>query len=137
MPVRRWLRTGDMGWCDDEGYYFISDRLKRMVNVAGYKVWPAECEALLYRHPDIQECAVIGLRDPRRGESVKAFVTLRPEARGRVTEEDVIAFARTVMAAYKVPRAVEFSEGLPRSGSNKIDWRKLQEAEAAKAEARE
>lgn len=133
---RRWLRTGDMGWCDDEGYYFISDRLKRMVNVAGYKVWPAECEALLYRHPDIQECAVIALRDPRRGESVKAFVTLRPGARGRITEADVIAFARTVMAAYKVPRVVEFAEALPRTGSNKIDWRRLQEAEAAKLEGR-
>ncbi len=129
---RRWLRTGDIGWCDDEGYYFISDRLKRMVNVAGYKVWPAECEALLYRHPDIQECAVIAVRDPRRGESVKAFVTLRPAARGRVTEADILAFARTVMAAYKVPRSIEFSDGLPRTGSNKIDWRQLQEAEARK-----
>ncbi|MEI4487375.1 long-chain-fatty-acid--CoA ligase [Frigidibacter sp. MR17.14] len=132
---RRYLRTGDMGWRDDEDYYFITDRLKRMVNVSGFKVWPAECEALLYRHPDIQECAVIAVSDPRRGESVKAFVTLRPEARGRVDEDEVIAFARTVMAAYKVPRAVEFREALPRTGSNKIDWRSLQEAEAAKPEA--
>jgi fatty-acyl-CoA synthase len=133
---RRWLRTGDMGWRDAEDYYFLSDRLKRMINVAGYKVWPAECEMLLYRHGDIQECAVIAVNDPRRGESVKAFVTLRKEARGKVSEEDVIAFARTVMAAYKLPRFVEFRDALPRTGSNKIDWRTLQEEEAAREETR-
>ena len=128
---RRYLRTGDMAYRDDEGYYFIVDRLKRMINVSGYKVWPAECEALLYRHPEVQECCVIAVSDPYRGESVKAFVTLRPQARGRVTEDDIIGFARGVMAAYKVPRAVAFVDALPRSGSNKIDWRRLQEQEQA------
>lgn len=130
---RRWLRTGDMGWRDTDGYYFISDRLKRMVNVSGFKVWPAECEALLYRHPAVQECCVISAPDAYRGETVKAFITLRPEARGRVTAEDIMAFARTVMAAYKVPRLIEFTDRLPHTGSRKIDWRRLQEAEWAKA----
>lgn len=125
----RYLRTGDMAYRDEEGYYFIVDRLKRMINVSGYKVWPAECEALLYRHPDIQECCVIAVQDAYRGESVKAFVTLRPQAKGRVSAEDIIGFARGVMAAYKVPHAVEFVDALPRSGSNKIDWRSLQQAE--------
>lgn len=129
---KRWLRTGDMGRRDAEGYYFISDRLKRMVNVSGFKVWPAECEALLYRHPDIQECAVIAAPDGYRGETVKAFITLRPQARGKVSAEDIIAFARDVMATYKVPRLVEFRENLPRTGSTKIDWRKLQEEEWAR-----
>lgn len=129
---RQWLRTGDMGRRDAEGYFFISDRLKRMVNVSGFKVWPAECEALLYKHPAVQECAVIAAPDGYRGETVKAFITLRAEARGQVTAEDITVFARTVMAAYKVPRLIEFTDTLPRTGTNKIDWRKLQEAEWAK-----
>ena len=132
MHGRRWLRTGDMGRRDAEGYYFISDRLKRMINVSGFKVWPAECEALLYRHPDVQECVVIAAPDGYRGETVKALITLRPAARGRVSADDIIAFARTVMAAYKAPRIVEFHDDLPRTGSTKIDWRKLQEAEWAR-----
>ncbi len=123
------LRTGDLGYVDDEGYFFIVDRLKRMINVSGFKVWPAECEALLYRHPGVQECCVISVPDSYRGETVKALIALKPDYAGKVTDEDIIAFARTVMAGYKVPRLVEFVAGLPRSGSNKIDWRKLQDAE--------
>lgn len=124
---RRWLRTGDLGYRDAEGYYFIVDRLKRMINVSGYKVWPAECELLLYRHPAVQECCVIAAPDPHRGETVKAVVV--PAEGAAVTAEEIIAFARGVMAPYKVPRLVEFVPALPRTGSNKIDWRRLQEAE--------
>ncbi len=131
---RRYLRTGDMAYRDDEDYFFIVDRLKRMINVSGYKVWPAECEALLYRHPAIQECCVIAVADSYRGESVKAFVRLRPGSED-VTAEDVVTFARGVMAAYKVPRAVEFVDALPRTGSNKIDWRSLQQAEMERSRA--
>lgn len=126
------LRTGDLGYVDGEGYYFIVDRLKRMINVSGYKVWPAECEMLLYRHPGVHECCVISAPDPYRGETVKALISLRPEYRGKVTDRDVADFARTMMAAYKVPRIIEFTDSLPRSASNKIDWRKLQEAEWSK-----
>jgi len=129
---RRYLRTGDLGYVDEDGYFFIVDRLKRMINVSGYKVWPAESEALLYQHPAVQECCVISAPDSYRGETVKAVVRLKAECRDQVTAEDIISFARTVMANYKVPRIVEFVDELPRSGSNKIDWRRLQDAEWAK-----
>lgn len=125
---RRFLRTGDLGYVDHEGYYFIVDRLKRMINVSGYKVWPAEVEATLYRHPAIQECCVIAAKDAHRGETVKAVVVLKPGA--DLDAEGLTAWARGAMAAYKIPRAVAFADHLPRTGSNKIDWRRLQEAEA-------
>jgi len=128
---RRWLRTGDLGYVDADGYCFIVDRLKRMINSSGYKVWPAECEMLLYSHPAVAECAVISAPDARRGERVRAVVVLHEDQRGKVSENDIIDFARTLMAAYKVPREVEFRDALPRSGSRKVDWRALQ-AEAWK-----
>lgn len=127
----RFLRTGDLGYADDEGYFFIVDRLKRMVNVSGYKVWPAECEAILYHHPAVQECCVIAAPDAYRGEAVKAFVVKKAEADPSFDGEALMAWARTAMAPYKAPRIVEFVDSLPRSGSNKIDWRRLQEAEWA------
>jgi fatty-acyl-CoA synthase len=126
---RRFFRTGDLGVMDDEGYFFMRDRLKRMINASGYKVWPAEVEAMLYKHPAVQEACVIGMRDAYRGESVKAVVVLRADARG-TTEEDIVAWARGQMAAYKVPRVVSFVEALPKSGSGKVMWRLLQDAEA-------
>jgi fatty-acyl-CoA synthase len=126
---RRFLRTGDLGRRDEDGFYYIADRLKRMINASGYKVWPAEVEASLYRHPDIKEVAVISAPDQRRGETVKAVVVLKEEAQGRTTEEALIEWARAHMAAYKVPRLVEFIDALPRSGTGKIQWRALQERE--------
>ncbi|HTJ93850.1 MAG TPA: long-chain fatty acid--CoA ligase [Pararobbsia sp.] len=123
------LRTGDLGRIDEDGYFFMIDRLKRMINAAGYKVWPAEVEALMYRHPSIQEVCVIGTNDPRRGESVKALVVLNPAKVGTVTEQDVIDWAHENMAAYKVPRVVEFVPSLPKSGTGKILWRQLQTQE--------
>lgn len=126
----RFLRTGDLGRVDADGYYTIVDRLKRMVNVAGYKVWPAEVEAMLYRHPQVQECCVIAAPDAERGEAVKAFVVRRPGA--SLDAEALIAWARGAMAVYKAPRLVAFVDSLPRSGSSKIDWRRLQEAEWSK-----
>jgi fatty-acyl-CoA synthase len=128
---RRFLRTGDLGYCDTDGYFYISDRLKRMINAAGYKVWPAEVEMTLYKHPDIKEVAVVSAPDPRRGETVKAFVVLKPEALGKVSGEQIVDWARAHMAVYKVPRQVEFIDALPRSGTGKIQWRALQEKEWA------
>jgi fatty-acyl-CoA synthase len=124
---KTFLRTGDLGYIDEDGFFYIADRLKRMINASGYKVWPAEVEMALYKHPDIQEVTVISAPDPRRGETVKAVVVLKRDARGRVSADDIIAYAREHMAAYKVPRIVEFSEALPRSGTGKIQWRTLQE----------
>jgi len=126
---RRFLRTGDLGYYDEDGYFYIADRLKLMINAAGYKVWPAELEMTLYKHPDIQEVAVVSAPDTRRGETVKAFVVLKSESRGRVSAEQIVQWARQHMAAYKVPRLVEFVEALPRSGTGKIQWRVLQEKE--------
>jgi len=126
---KKFFRTGDLGYHDEDGYFFITDRLKRMINAAGFKVWPAEVEAMLYAHPDIQEACVIGTRDAHRGETVKALVVLKPAARGKVKPEDVVAWAKEHMAAFKYPRFVEFLEQLPKTATGKIFWRKLQEEE--------
>ena len=127
------FRTGDLGRMDDEGYFFITDRLKRMINASGFKVWPAEVEALLFRNPSVQEACIIAARDAYRGETVKAVVVLRTEARGKTTEQDIIDWAHEQMAAYKVPRLVEFVDVLPKSGSGKVMWRLLQDEEAKRA----
>ncbi|MEJ2174075.1 MAG: long-chain-fatty-acid--CoA ligase [bacterium] len=128
---RPFFRTGDLGRMDEEGYFFIADRLKRMINAAGYKVWPAEIESTMYRHPAIQECCVIAAPDARRGETVKAVIALKPEYRETIKAEDILAWAHGEMASYKAPRLVEFVDALPRSGSGKIQWRALQEQEFA------
>lgn len=126
---KRFLRTGDIGRYDEEGYFFIVDRAKRMINASGFKVWPTEVESVLYKHPAVAEACVVATPDERRGENVKAFVVLRPEYEGKVTEEDIIQWSREQMAAYKYPRVVEFIKELPKSGSGKILWRVLQERE--------
>jgi len=125
------FRTGDLGRRDEEGYFFITDRLKRMINASGYKVWPSEVELLLFKCPHVQDACIIGTLDAYRGESVKAVVVLREAARGRVAEQDIIDWAREHMAAYKVPRVVEFVDALPKSGAGKVMWRALQERERA------
>ena len=130
---QRFLRTGDLAYVDDEGYFFFVDRLKRMINAAGFKVWPAEVEAMLYQHPAIQEACVIAASDPRRGETVKAVIVLKPAFAGQVTEQQIVDWAHGQMAAYKAPRIVQFVESLPKSGTGKVMWRALQEAEKASA----
>jgi fatty-acyl-CoA synthase len=122
---KRYLRTGDLGRVDEDGYFFMTDRLKRMINVSGFKVWPAEVENRMYEHPSVLEACVVGVPDERQGEAVKAFVVLRPEARASVTESEIIAWARERMAVYKAPRSVAFVETFPRSSTGKILWREL------------
>jgi fatty-acyl-CoA synthase/long-chain acyl-CoA synthetase len=116
---------------DAEGYFFMRDRLKRMINAAGFKVWPAEVENLLYGHPAIHEACVIAARDARRGETVKAVVALKPAARGtpEASAEQIMAWCRERLAAYKVPRIVTFVDALPKSATGKIQWRALQALE--------
>ncbi len=126
---KRFFRTGDLGRRDEEGYFFITDRLKRMINASGFKVWPSEVELLLYKCPWVQEACVIAARDDYRGETVKAVVVLTAQARGQVDEQQIIDWARGHMAAYKAPRRVQFVEALPKSGSGKVLWRLLQEQE--------
>ena len=130
LEGKRFFRSGDLGYVDQDGYFFLTDRLKRMINASGFKVWPAEVEALMFRHPGIQEACIIATRDSYRGESVKAVVVLRATHRGTVSEADIIGWCRENMAVYKVPRVVQFVDALPKSGSGKVMWRALQEAEA-------
>ncbi len=126
---RRFFRSGDMGRMDEDGYFFMTDRLKRMINASGFKVWPAEVELLMFRHPAIQEACVISMKDDYRGESVKAVVVLRATHKD-TTAQQIIDWCRENMAVYKIPRAVQFVDALPKSGSGKVMWRLLQEAES-------
>ena len=126
---KKFFRSGDLGYVDDEGFYFFTDRLKRMINASGYKVWPAEVEAMMYENKDIQECCIIASRDPYRGETVKAVVVKR--AGSEVTEQAIIDWAHERMAAYKSPRVIEFVDTLPKSATGKVMWRALQEKELA------
>jgi fatty-acyl-CoA synthase len=126
---KRFLRTGDICKMDEEGYFYIVDRSKRMINAAGFKVWPTEVEAVLYKHPAVAEVCVVGVADPVRVENVKAFVVLRQEYQGKITEEDFINWAKENMAAYRYPRIVEFVSQLPKSGTGKIQWKELQQME--------
>ena len=128
------FRTGDLGRIDEDGYFFMVDRLKRMINASGFKVWPAEVEAMLYKHPLVQEACVIGAYDAYRGETVKALIVVRGDA-GTDTADAIIAWAREHMAAYKIPRLIEFVDALPKSGTGKVMWRALQEAENARSAA--
>jgi fatty-acyl-CoA synthase len=129
LDGKRFFRSGDLGHVDADGYFFLTDRLKRMINAAGFKVWPAEVEALLFRHPAIQEACIISTKDSYRGESVKAVIVLRPSHQGMVSEQDIIDWCRDHMAVYKVPREVQFMDALPKSGAGKVMWRLLQEAQ--------
>jgi len=132
---KRFLRTGDLGRIDEDGYFFMVDRLKRMINAAGFKVWPAEVESSMYQHPAVQEACVIASQDSRRGETVKAIVVPKAEWRARIDAEQLIEWCRQHMAAYKIPRIVEFADELPKSAAGKILWRELQARENARAEA--
>lgn len=130
---KRFVRSGDIGWYDEDGYFWMTDRLKRMVNASGFKVWPAEVEALMHRCPGVAEACVIGAPDPRRGETVKAFVV--PQARAATTQataEEITAWCRANMAAYKVPAQIEIVEELPKSSTGKVLWRVLADRERAK-----
>jgi fatty-acyl-CoA synthase len=129
---KRFFRSGDIGRMDEEGYFFITDRLKRMINASGFKIWPAEVELLMFRHPAVQEACVISARDAYRGETVKAVVVLRA-THPSTTAQEIMDWCRENMAVYKVPRIVQFVDALPKSGSGKVMWRVLQEAEQENA----
>jgi fatty-acyl-CoA synthase len=130
----KFFRTGDIGRYDEDGYFFIVDRVKRMINASGYKVWPTEVESFLYKHPAIQQACVVGVPDERRGETVKAFVILNEGFEGMVSEEEIINWAKEHMAAYKYPRQIEFRKQFPMTSSGKILWRQLQEEEKNKVQ---
>ncbi|OYD49901.1 long-chain fatty acid--CoA ligase [Acidovorax kalamii] len=133
LDGKRFLRTGDLAQVDEDGYFFMVDRLKRMINASGFKVWPAEVEAMMYAHPAIQEVCVIAAHDERRGETVKALVVLRDAFKGQVSEQSIIDWSHEHMAAYKSPRIVQLVDSLPKSGTGKVQWRELQEQERSHA----
>jgi long-chain acyl-CoA synthetase len=126
-----WLRTGDGGFLDDEGYLFLTDRIKDMIVSGGENVYPVEVEETLAQHADVADVAVIGVPDPHWGEAVKALIVPRPGM--RTAPEDLIAFARERLAGYKLPRSVEFVAELPRTPSGKVLKRELRERYAAPA----
>ena len=124
LDGKMFLRTGDIGYMDEEGYFFFVDRLKRMINVSGLKVWPAEVEAILHSHPDIKEACVVADYHERTGESVRAVIVPRRNSNS-IDLEELKEWCRQNMAAYKLPKAFEIRESLPRSGAGKVLWRKL------------
>ena len=121
------LHTGDVGFMDKEGWFYVVDRRKDQINAAGYKVWPREVEDVLYGHEAVREAAVIGAPDEYRGETVKAFVSLKPGM--SATPDEIIAFCRERMAAYKYPRKVEILTELPKTTTGKILRRTLKDRE--------
>lgn len=125
------LRTGDVGFMDERGWFYLVDRSKDMIVASGFKVWPREVEEVLYQHPAVREAAVVGIPDAYRGETIKAVISLKPGA--QVTPDELRAFARERMAAYKYPRVVEIMDELPKTPSGKIMRRLLQPMASASA----
>jgi len=128
--INGWLLTGDIGKMDEDGYFYIVDRKKDMIIAGGYNIYPREVEEVLYEHPDILEAAVIGVPDPKRGETVKAFIVLKEGS--KVTAEEIEKFCREKLAAYKVPRIIEFRKELPKTNIGKVLRRALKEEELKK-----
>ncbi len=112
---------------DEEGYFFIVDRLKDMINSGGYKVWPREVEETLYTHPKVRMAMVFGVADDYYGETVKACIVPKDEAKETITKEEITAFCKRKMASYKVPKHVEFRDSLPISAQGKMLRRLLKE----------
>jgi long-chain acyl-CoA synthetase len=117
------LHTGDVGYMNEDGWFFIVDRKKDQINAGGYKVWPREVEDVLYEHEAVREAAVVGVADPYRGETVKAFVSLK--AGHQADPDELTAFCRERLAAYKYPRAIEILDELPKTVTGKILRREL------------
>ena len=130
--INGWLLTGDMAKFDEDGYFYIVDRKKDVIICSGYNIYPREVEEVLYEHEAIVEAAVIGVPDEYRGETVKAFVVLKDEYKGKISEEDIINYCRQKLAAYKIPRIVEFRNELPKSAVGKVLRRVLKEEEMKK-----
>ncbi|MBS3920867.1 MAG: AMP-binding protein [Deltaproteobacteria bacterium] len=125
-----WLFTGDVGTMDDKGWVYLLDRKKDMIIASGFKVWPREVEDTIYLHPAVREVAVVGIPDPYRGETVKAFVALKEGFEGKVTGEEIVAHCKERMAAYKYPREVEFVKEVPKTATGKFLRRALRNAQS-------
>nr|WP_128568355.1 fatty acid--CoA ligase family protein [Lysinibacillus boronitolerans] len=124
-----WLHTGDIGFMDERGHLFFQGRRKELIKCSGYSVFPEDVEVMLVRHPAVNAAAVIGVPDAKRGETVKAFIVLKSEYVGTITEKDIIAWSKEKMASYKYPRSIEFREVLPQTATGKLLRRVLVEEE--------
>jgi long-chain acyl-CoA synthetase len=120
------IRTGDVGYMNKDGWFFVIDRKKDMINASGYKVWPGEVEEVLCQSPHVVEAAVIGVPDSYRGETVKAYVSMVDS--GAATPDDLIAFCRERLAPYKCPRSVDIVEEIPKNAAGKILRRQLRDS---------
>lgn len=127
-----WLLTGDIGYMDEKGYFYVVDRKKDMIIAGGFNIYPREIEEVLYEHPAIQEVVAAGVPDPYRGETVKAYVVLKEGE--SLTEEELNEYSRKYLAAYKVPRIYEFRKELPKTAVGKILRRALVDEERKKIE---
>jgi long-chain acyl-CoA synthetase len=123
----KWLYTGDVGKMDKDGWFYVVDRKKDLINVSGFKVWPRDVEDVLYQHPAVKEACVVGVPDSYRGETVKAFIAVSPGYEGTVTPEEIIEFCRQRMAAYKYPRMVKIVPEIPKTVSGKFLRRVLRD----------
>ena len=131
-----WFHSGDIARMDEEGYMYIVDRLKDFINASGFKIWPREVEETLYQYPGVKLAAVIGVPDAYRGETVKAFIVPKDDARGSLDTDDITAFCRKKLSSFKVPRIIEFREELPLSPAGKILRRALRDEEKKKLETK-
>ena len=113
-----WLLTGDLAYMDEDGYFYIVDRKKDMIIASGYNIYPREIEEVLYQHPQVKDCVVVGIPDEYRGETVKAYII--PKDGAFLQEEELDQFCRQKLAAYKVPKAYEFRDELPKSMVGKV-----------------
>ena len=127
-----WVRTGDIVKMDEKGYLYVCGRLKEIIKVSAYSVFPAEVEQYMYTHPAIMECCAIGVPHETKGEEIKMFVVLKPDYTGKVTEQELIDWAKGQMAHYKYPRIIEFRTSLPKGNTGKVQRKDLVEEEKAK-----
>jgi long-chain acyl-CoA synthetase len=125
-----WLHTGDLALMDEDGFVSIVGRKKDMILASGYNIYPDEIDRVLMEHPAIHEACTIGVPDPKRGETVKSFIVLEPGQ--RISKEAIFAYCREQLAAYKVPKLIDFRETLPKSGILKFLRRVLRDEELAK-----
>jgi long-chain acyl-CoA synthetase len=123
----KWLRTGDLVRMDEEGYFHFFDRKRDLIKYKGYSVFARHVEEVLYGHPQIKAAGVVGVPDPSVGQLIKAYVVLQSEARGRISEEEIMEFCRQNLAHYKVPKIIEFRGELPKTDVGKVSRRELRE----------
>jgi long-chain acyl-CoA synthetase len=131
--VDGWLYTGDIGYVDEDGYFYITDRKKDLIIVGGFNVFPREIDELIYQHPKVKEGICVGVPDPRKGERIKVYIVLKDGE--TATPEEFIAYFKERLTPYKVPSEVEFRTQLPKSMIGKILRRALREEEICKAKA--